>query len=381
MDRRKGAETFMGLRGVSKESRDSYDTAERLFNEGKEEKAWPYMRKALEDPNNLDARIGLAIIMSGDPKVSVKILKSAEAKGRENLIKLFGPKCFDDDGEQVGDFWGLVDTRPYMRVLKSLAEIHNADKQYKEAAELMIEMLRLCPEDNMGNRTWLGTLLVRLGRYADALYFVQVRLEDQGDVELLKPCKGGTLFKPPARNFVPEEGEDCSLLHTAAIASFKLWGDCADSRRYLKIAAKSNPLVLLKVLGKIRQPGKPNTDGRSFNGPEDAHDYLYLTQDLWMKSDVWNWANNNPDVKKFILKKCSRKECQNVEVLVAEFKRCSACHLVYYCNTNCQNRDWKNHKPECKKYKEYKRITKTFHGGKGLPVHNIPMFTTDFTKI
>jgi hypothetical protein len=64
------------------------------------------------------------------------------------------------------------------------------------------------------------------------------------------------------------------------------------------------------------------------NGPEEAHDYLWLTQDLWMKPDVWKWANENPDVKKVVLKSCSRAGCSAAEETVTQFKRCSACHLV-----------------------------------------------------
>ena len=73
-----------------------------------------------------------------------------------------------------------------------------------------------------------------------------------------------------------------------------------------------------------------NNGIRSFNGPEDAQDYLWLTQDLWMEKDIWNWANDNPDVKDAVLKVCSRPECNTREVRVAEYKQCAGCHLVSY---------------------------------------------------
>lgn len=71
-----------------------------------------------------------------------------------------------------------------------------------------------------------------------------------------------------------------------------------------------------------------NNEPRAPNGPEEAHDYLWLTQDLWMEPAVWNWANESPDVMKAVLKVCSRTECTVGETKVAQFKRCSACHKV-----------------------------------------------------
>ena len=71
-----------------------------------------------------------------------------------------------------------------------------------------------------------------------------------------------------------------------------------------------------------------NNEPRSMNGPEEAQDYLWLTQDLWMENEVWAWANNNPDAKDKVLKICSLGTCGKREARVAEYKRCSACHLV-----------------------------------------------------
>jgi hypothetical protein len=81
-----------------------------------------------------------------------------------------------------------------------------------------------------------------------------------------------------------------------------------------------------------------------------------------MKDDVWNWANNNVDVKNVVLKVCSRESCGAKEKQVAEYKRCSACHRVCcfiftipylilpssqvsYCGPACQKQDWPKHKP------------------------------------
>ena len=65
---------------------------------------------------------------------------------------------------------------------------------------------------------------------------------------------------------------------------------------------------------------------------------------MWMQDDVWNWVNDNPDVKAHVLKKCSREGCEVLETRVAQFKRCAACHKAWYCGTACQKKDWETHK-------------------------------------
>jgi len=70
-------------------------------------------------------------------------------------------------------------------------------------------------------------------------------------------------------------------------------------------------------------------DPREFNGPEEAHDYLWLSQDPWMEPAVWNWANENPEAKQAVLKTCSRPGCSITETTVTQFKRCAACRQVF----------------------------------------------------
>jgi len=121
-------------------------------------------------------------------------------------------------------------------------------------------MLRLRPEDNMGMRSWTGPLLLRCGRYADALSFCQQWLTDKTSTTGLPPDRGGIDFTKPHRNTMALKKEknyritDCSVLHCAALASFRHFGDCEQSRQYLRMAAKNNPIILLKILGKIKRP-------------------------------------------------------------------------------------------------------------------------------
>ena len=45
-----------------------------------------------------------------------------------------------------------------------------------------------------------------------------------------------------------------------------------------------------------------NSLPRQPNGMEDAHDYLWAAQDLWMKDEIWNWVNEQPEIKAVVLK-------------------------------------------------------------------------------
>lgn len=79
--------------------------------------------------------------------------------------RTLGPEAFT---ERAGEFWGHLETRPYMRARFGLADILTSVGRMDEAAGHLQEMLRLNPGDNQGVRYLLLPLLFRLGRDADA---------------------------------------------------------------------------------------------------------------------------------------------------------------------------------------------------------------------
>lgn len=166
-----------------------------------------------------------------------------------------------------------------MRLLDALVETYLEDKQLDKAmsvsyctrlsvlnnsnlfySDVIVEMLRLCPTDNIGRRDWLGSLLLRTGRHADALYFSQVWLESSsGDGS--PPPLGGCDFKAPFSEPLSEDSisklsrwPSDAMSYSAALSAFKLYGDCLLARQYLRIAAKSNKTILIRILAKIPQP-------------------------------------------------------------------------------------------------------------------------------
>jgi tetratricopeptide (TPR) repeat protein len=56
------------------------------------------------------------------------------------------------DEEYIGKFWGVVETRPYMRLRSAFMETLLAAGMMRRAAEECEEMLRLCEGDNLGIR-------------------------------------------------------------------------------------------------------------------------------------------------------------------------------------------------------------------------------------
>ncbi|KAG2359636.1 hypothetical protein BDR07DRAFT_1336519 [Suillus spraguei] len=383
MNRRHGMESKLGVGGgtVSIEAQRNLDRAEDLCRRKKPRKALPFLLKAMEDGNNLDAFIQAAYLFPLPE--ALKVLENAEAKGKEGLKRLLGATCFDDGSKEVGKYHSILETRPYMRVLQAQVRLYFEAGMFGKSSDTMIEMLRLCPGDNTSQRTWLGSMLISAGRTAEALSFVK---QWTAHNRRQTPSRGGTIFQAPSSDCLSSEHEqalskrcDGSMLHTAALACFKLWGDCPVARQYLRLAARANPVILTKILAKIDKPRSLNHNPRGFNSPEEAQDYLWLTQNLWMDPVVWEWANNDMDAKKALLKSCSNVNCDAVEQNVTQFKRCAACKEVVYCTPECQKSHWKAHKPTCKQEKQIKDMVRAYQKGKPIP-DGAHMASADFAN-
>ncbi|KAJ7443380.1 hypothetical protein FB451DRAFT_1190156 [Mycena latifolia] len=127
----------------------------------------------------------------------------------------------------------------------------------------------------------LGSLRIFLEHYSEGLFCQKWFHPDN------PPDLGGTAFDPPYRGTISSTEADQmvadrelereaqgAVVHTAALAAFKLWGDSPESRQYLELAAKINPLILFKILGRIDIPKRPSAQMRRQNGPEDAQVHI-----------------------------------------------------------------------------------------------------------
>jgi tetratricopeptide (TPR) repeat protein len=103
-------------------------------------------RRALAlDPDCVDALTNLAALASKTPEQAIEGLRVAVVAGERKL----GVDFFH---ENKGYFWGLHETRPYMRARYQLADMLLAADRYDEAIRHLEAMLELNPNDNQGVR-------------------------------------------------------------------------------------------------------------------------------------------------------------------------------------------------------------------------------------
>jgi tetratricopeptide (TPR) repeat protein len=110
-------------------------------------------RQALDiSPDCADAYLLLAEL---NPSIARKVefLEQAAAAGERAI----GPEQFE---AWQGHFWGVIETRPYMRALGGLAELSWMLGNRPRAIEIYTRMLALNPGDNQGVRYMLASCLL-----------------------------------------------------------------------------------------------------------------------------------------------------------------------------------------------------------------------------
>jgi hypothetical protein len=190
------------------------------FDERSPAKRAALARKALgRSPDCADAYVLLAE-QADSAKEALHLYEQAVAAGERAL----GPRAFRED---VGHFWGLLETRPYMRAREGLAVALWSAGRREEAAAHARDMLRLNPNDNQGVRYTLAAWLLDLGR-DDEL----ARLLDQYD-----------------------EGT-AAWAYNRALLAFRRHGDSAEAGARLAEARKANPHVPDYLVGRTPLPSE-----------------------------------------------------------------------------------------------------------------------------
>jgi tetratricopeptide (TPR) repeat protein len=172
--------------------------------------------------------------------------------------RALGPEAFEED---AGHFWGILETRPYMRARAGLAECLSLLGQRREAIAHYQDMLRLNPGDNQGVRYRLVNLLLEEG-------------EDEALGELLKRY---------------EDDATATWAYSRALWRFRQEGASAAADEALRDALKTNPFVPAYLLGKKRLPKEPPAY-IGFGDDNEAVEYAFQGLKIWsMTEGALSW--------------------------------------------------------------------------------------------
>lgn len=196
---------------------------------------------------------------------------SEEALGHWQRAVEAGREALGEEFEEfAGEFWGFIETRPYMRARFGLASALWLRGKREEAIDHFNAMLELNPGDNQGVRYVLAAWLLEAGRD-----------EDLG--ALLKRYEGDGM---------------AAWLWTTALAAFRRAGDDKDSRKLLTKAQKQNPHVLAYLLGEDLMP-KTLPPYMGFGDTNEAIHYASEFRGGWTQTPgALDWLRANSAGKK-----------------------------------------------------------------------------------
>jgi tetratricopeptide (TPR) repeat protein len=205
-------------------------------------------RKALKiDEGCTDAYVLLAEEAARTPQEALDLYQ----KGLDAAERTLGPDFFT---EHAGHFWGIMETRPYMRARAGLAGVLWETGKHDEAIDHLRDLLRLNPNDNQGLRYFLATSLLHAGHHKEL-------------ARLLKSYDEGTAY----------------WSYTAALLSFEQKGDTARSTRALQQALEANPHVPDYLLGQKRLP-RQLPDFVGLGDENEAIDYVSGNFPVWLET-------------------------------------------------------------------------------------------------
>jgi len=235
------------------------------FDDPKEQQAQEKMYAAWDEQNPAK-RINLAhqaIAISPNCADAYVLLAEEEAdtlghaldyykEGVEAGERALGEAFFD---ENEGYFWGLLETRPFMRAREGLANtLWNMGKK-EESLTHYQEMLRLNPGDNQGNRYSLLNLLLELNR-PEQVDTLLTEYEDEWSSE---------------------------WRYTLVLRSFLKEGDSPDAQKALEEALEQNPHVPDYLTGAKRIPNRL-PDMISPGRESEAVSYASTHLNFWRKA-------------------------------------------------------------------------------------------------
>jgi tetratricopeptide (TPR) repeat protein len=253
------ADLFRAVKESGASTQEELDAIVKGFNNG--EAAPPVPRSPAEaaqqvmyeawDASDVSERVTLAkraLKISADCADAYVLLAEETARTKEEKLALYqrgveageralGPEFFK---ENVGHFWGMVESRPYMRARQGVAETLFGIGRKQEAFQHWRDMLRLNPNDNQGVRYALAGELTGEQRWQELADLLDGAYPDDVAAE---------------------------WLYAKALLRFAQRGDCPESRQALAKAIRQNRFVPDYLIGKKAFPQKQPTTIRM--GGED----------------------------------------------------------------------------------------------------------------
>ena len=140
---------------------EAYEFLEKARDAKSEKEEIKFVKKALEvDPDCLEAKVMLALNQD-DFMVIYRDLEQALEDEKNRLQKLgYFTK------ENMGHFYGIFETREYIKAMNSLARIYANDGLIGKAISLAREIIRLNENDNTGVRYLLMGLYAYMEDYS-----------------------------------------------------------------------------------------------------------------------------------------------------------------------------------------------------------------------
>jgi len=202
------------------------------------------------------------VLLAEEANTSIEKAKELYEQGVKAGERALGPEMFKND---AGYFWGILETRPYMRARAGLAQCLWTLGRREEALEHYRDMLRLNPNDNQGIRYILANCLLDAGQEQE----LEKLLEQYGDdIAATWP-------------------------YTRALLLYRQEGPSSRAKKALSEAKTCNRFVPLYLLGKKRLPRHlPEYVG--IGDENEAIAYVADALEIWQKTPgALNWLSMN----------------------------------------------------------------------------------------
>jgi tetratricopeptide (TPR) repeat protein len=253
---------------------NSWDEPDPTLPESDLREAQRLMYRAWEETNP-EERIKLAqqaLETSSDCADAYILLAEEKAESLEEAHGLYlkgvqaGERALGSDffEENTGFFWGLVQTRPYMRARYGLMECLALMGHHDQAIQHCRDLLTLNPNDNQGVRYILITLLLHM------------RLDQE------------------AQELIEQYAEDASAdwAYSRALLSFRRHGSSPEARDALKNAIASNAFVPDFLTGRTQLPEEIPDFMIPGDETEAAHYVTDHFSNWWGTSGAIDWLKS-----------------------------------------------------------------------------------------